>query len=426
LIDALVPATVGKYDEYVLDTKARGLPDSQPGKPDRLEAKLYVNYGDQPRITKTSSVDLYIGNHENIKMPADGIKLRYTFKSGSQMVYDLEQRVAEDTISESENAKGGKAAELPLDSETIRLLYAVDNSYTDGDGLVRIQALPDKGKNYAILTTTLNNTPTPYYDNQMSSIYMRLTSTGHEVFGSVPMYWAMEGTAGEGVTTDLFADYPLPTLPVNPVKPGSSWQSRFQEPHLDLTNIFASKTLVEHFPAVGEFVDTEWERGHPCAKIQNSIQASEMSEEDKKLIAQGAGFGGDKVQLQETIWFALDTHQVLKILRDMTVEVKQQTAGVGGGPPGMPGGGQMPGGGRPPMPGGAGSDKNNFPGSLSINQRLGRGPGRPGGGVSPGRPGAGIGPGGPMGGNSPYTNNGPAANEGQYVRLRIQQIFTLE
>src|SRR5580704_5902224 len=57
LIDAMVPTGHGKNQEYVLDTKARGLPDTKPGKPDRLEAKLYVDYNDQPRITKTSSID---------------------------------------------------------------------------------------------------------------------------------------------------------------------------------------------------------------------------------------------------------------------------------------------------------------------------------------------------------------------------------
>ncbi|RYE52152.1 MAG: hypothetical protein EOP18_11215, partial [Rhizobiaceae bacterium] len=86
LIDAVVPPLAGKYHQYILDTKGRGLPDTAAGKPDRLEAKLFVNYNDQPRIVRTSSVDLNIANVASIKIPNRGFQLRYNFRPGTELV----------------------------------------------------------------------------------------------------------------------------------------------------------------------------------------------------------------------------------------------------------------------------------------------------------------------------------------------------
>jgi hypothetical protein len=416
LIDASVPTPDGKFSEYVLDTKGRGLKDTEPGKPDRLEAKLYVTYEDQPRITKTSSVDLYIGNEANIQIPNSGIKLRYNFKSGTDLVYDLEQRVVESTISESENEKNGKPAELPLDFEQIRLLYAIDNSYPDGDGLVRMQALPEKGKTYATLTTSESNgEPKTYYDNMMASIYMKLTPTGNEVFGSVPLYFPLEGTSGQGEVENLWADFPLPTLPYKSVRPGDTWQSKFQEGKLDLSDLFNQNSLVQHFPAQGEFVGVEWERGHPCAKIKNTIAVSELSEEDKKLMSKGASFGGTKIQADETMWFALDTHKMLKIIRDISIETKASGTGSG-----FPGAGGPPSSGAPGFgaPGSRQGGKDEIATPFMQKGRFFGGMGggqRPPQGSFPGQPGSGA-PG----------LSGGMAGEAQFIRLRFQQIFTLE
>jgi hypothetical protein len=268
----------------------------------------------------------------------------------------------------------------------------------------------------------------------MASIYMRVTPTGHEVFGSIPMYYPLEGSSGQGNTTDLWADFPLPTLPVKPVRPGDTWQSRFQQAHLDLNRLWTQTSLVQNFPAAGEFVDVEWEGGHPCAKLKNTIEASELSQEDKKLLAQGAEFAGDKVKEDETIWFALDTHKVLKILRDEVLETKTQAATGGFGPnsgmggPGMgPGRGMMPGSGGPGMPGPGGFGGGNKGGgdwTYGLGQ-LRRG-GFPGGGGP-----AGFGPpgyGGMRGGpnSAPGAGGAGAATQSEYVRLHIQQIFTLE
>jgi hypothetical protein len=290
-----------------------------------------------------------------------------------------------------------------------------------------MQALPEKGKDYAVLTVPPSTEQEVYTKADMASIYMRLSSTGHEIFGSIPLYYQMFGSTIAPDPLQLYADFPLPTLPEKAVRPGDSWASRFQEASIDPAKQFEQDHLVRHFPARGEFVGVEWERGHPCAKIRNVIAVAEMSDDDKKLLEKGAGFGGDKVQVDETIWFAMDTHKVLKVIRDMTLETKTQAMGGAGGAPGAAGGYPGTGGypsGKPrltPSGGGGGGGAGDWTNNLNQRGRPGM-PGRPGGGAGQYGPPGGY-PGG-MGGSG--RSGGPGATEGQYIRLRIQMIFTLE
>ncbi len=428
LIDAVVPPVKGKYQEYILDTKGRGLADTPAGKPDRLEAKLYVNYNDQPRIVRTSSVDLNIANVASIRVPNAGFKLRYRFQPGTELVYRLTQRVAQDTISESQNKLGGRPAELPLDTETIRMKYSVDNAYPDGSGLVRMQPVLPKDKNYVVITNGNDATPTKFYDSDVLAIYMRLSSTGKEIFGSIPAAWPIEGVVRNGGTLKyLIADYPLPSLPEKSVRPGDSWQTRFQDKKVDLQKLFRQTSVVRGVgPARGEFLGVEWEMGHPCAKIHNSISEAQMTDEDKKLAKKGAQIAGDKVKIDETVWFAMDTRQVIKVVRDTTLETKQEGAGGGayGGGGGYPGGspGGYPGsGGRGgTMPGGGGGRGDVTGPALPPDGLMLQRPGFPGRGAggSGGRPSGFPGQGGGYGSG--------AAAEAIYIRIRFQQIFVLE
>lgn len=447
-IEATVPPLNGKYHDYVLDTKARKIEDSEPGKPLKLELVLYVDFGDTPRIVDRSSVDVYVGNKANIPVPAEGIKLRYGFKPGKEAIYSVEQRFSVSTLSESQNKAGGRAAELPLDSEKVRILYAVDNAYSNGDGLVRIQPLPDKGKDFAVLSTSLNENRQIYYESSMAPIYMRLTNTGRQVFGSVPFYSAPQGTSGQADPNNLYAAFPLPTLPEKAVRPGDSWASRFLRGNLDLAKIHEVNTIVNTFPARGEFVGLEWESGRPCARIRNVIAVGQASEEGKKLSASGASFGDEKVQLEENIWFALDTKQVVKIIRETTIETKSEagislgfgsSASGGGTTPGgfgpqagAPQGGAPGGrgGGRGPLggPGGAGADdKSIAPSTIKVQGASGGrrgGPGQQPQGFGPNGPN--FGPNGPAGRGFPGNQGASAQQQDVFLRIRIQEIYILE
>lgn len=423
-IEAVTPPLSGKFYDYVLDTKGRGISDGKVN----LEVVLYVDYNENPRIVDRSSVTVNVANSASIAIPANGFKLRYKFVPGTEVVYTMQQRVAISTISGSQNSLGGRPAELPLDAEKIRLLYAVDNAYGNGDGLLRLQALTNKGKDFAVLTTSRSTEPQMYFDYMMHPIYMRVTNTGNEVFGSVPHFFAMEGTSGrtgEDVQTNLYAAFPLPTLPTKAVRPGDSWQSRFQMGALDLSKLDETTTVVNRFPARGEFVGVEWEMGHPCAKIRNSIAQGTKSEEGKKLSARGSAFADDKAEMTETIWFALDKGMIMKVQRDLTIDQKIESQGSGipgaaggpgggpGGPIGRPGGNSLGGPGGPGGPPG-GVDKQGGPVGRPSGQ------GRPGGNAPGGfGPPQGMGPGG-------FGRSGGQAPTVQYLRIRQQAIFVLE
>jgi hypothetical protein len=423
-IEATIPPLVGRFHEYILDTKGRGLADTKPGQPVKLELVLYVDFNEQPRIVDRSSVNINIANSSSIQVPARGLALRYRFTAGTEWIYNLEQRTVVSSISEAQNRLGGRPAEFPVDGEKIRMLYAVDNVFENGDGLIRMQPLPERGKNYADLTVSGATEPQRYFDYSMAPIYMRLTPTGLQRFGAIPPFFPMEGTSGGGNRLDLFASYPLPTLPTKAVRPGDSWQSRFQRGTIDLEKLHDVTSVVRTFPARGEFVGVEWEMGRPCAKLRNVISAGETSMESRQLRRQGARVSDEKVTVSETIWFALDIQQVVKVLREETVETRlEQQIGGGGfggfgggrGPMGGPGG--IPGPGGMGAPGGRGGDRDD---------------------VGQVRPGGGRGPmGGPMGGPTGFGGGfgGPAfggagrtapQTQANFVKIRSQRIFTLE
>ena len=416
-VEAVTPPLSGKYYDYVLDTKGRKIADGKVN----LEVVLYVDYNENPRIVDRSSVSVNVANSASIAIPANGFKLRYKFTPGTELIYNMEQRMAVSTISGTQNSAGGRPAELPLDAEKVRLLYAVDNAYGNGDGLVRIQALTNKGKDYAMLTTSASEgEPKKFYDYMMHPVYMRINNTGNEVFGSVPNYFPMEGTSGntgEDVMQNLYAVFPLPTLPTKAVRPGDSWQSRFQNGSLNLEKLDETTSLVNRFPARGEFIGVEWEMGHPCAKIKNSIAQGTKSLDGKKLASAGAAFTDDKIELSETIWFALDRGVIMKVERELRIDRKLESQGgapgMGGPAMGGPSGGPSRGG--PAVGPAMGGDTSRQVGAPPAGMP-GRGGSRQGPGMGPGMPGLGGGrSGGPSG-----------AATVQYLRIRQLSTFTLE
>jgi hypothetical protein len=420
-VEALVPPLRGQFYEYALDTKGRNLPDGKVN----LEVVLYVDFNDQPRIVDRSSVEVTIANRANIPVPENGLQLRYRWRPGTELVYVMEQRMSISAITEAQARLGGRAAELPIEGETVRLLYAVDNAYGNGDGLLRLQALPLKGKDYAILTTTESTEPKKYMDFQMHPVYMRVSSTGNEVFGSIPRYFPLEGTAAESFRTDLFAVMPLPTLPARPVRPGDAWAGRFLWSDYDLEKVPETNSVSKPFPARGELLGLEWEMGFPCAKIRYSIAEGTTSEEGMKLRAMGSDFSDDKVSLEETVWFALDRGIVVKVVRDMTIDRRQTTQAAAGGPgAGGPSGGPAGPTGVTGAGGGGGGQ------ATGVDRQGRRGPPQAGG--AGGRTGADDLSGGPSTPGVPGAPGGRGTMGGQqqaqtqFLRYRIQMTMTLE
>lgn len=413
-----------KYYEYLLDTKA--IADGTH----KLEAKLYVDYSNQPRIVDTSSVDITVANQSSIPVPEDGFKLRYHFNPGSERIYRLQQRVITSAITEADQKKqGSRPFQIQEDGESLKMLYACDNAYGNGDGLIRMQIVPDKGikgREFSYVTTSNSETPARYYPENMSAIYMRITPTGREVFGAIPDYFGLEGNVGVGERLNLYADFPLPTLPSKGVKPGDTWGANFQLGAIDLENAHTQKSVVNIVPARGELLGVEWEMGHPCAKIKNTIAegtAAPKTTSIQRAESNAGAISDRKVSMEETVWFALDTGVVVKYFRDITIEGKANFGITGGGNSAGPSGGPSPSGGAP-APAGKGKGGAKAPGDFRMGNFFQgptpRGGGGQRGGAPQGAPGSGSGF-GPNGG----FNQGAQSTMG-FVRTRIQYLFVLE
>lgn len=420
-----------KYYEYMLDTKLY-----EDGT-HKLEAKLYVDYSNQPRIVDTSSVDITVANKSSIAIPEDGFKLRYKFTPGTERVYRLQQKMIVNAISEDDQKKqGSRPFQIQEEGESLKLLYAVDNSYANGDGLVRMQVVPDKGikgREFSYVTTSKSDTPQKYTPDNMAPIYMRITSTGREVFGAIPEYFGLEGNTGTGNRLGLYASFPLPTLPSKGVRPGDSWQTSFQNGTLDLDNKFGTKSVVERITARGELLGVEWEMGHPCAKIRNSITVGTPGMTGGKG---SAGIADSKVSLEETVWFALDTGVVIKFFQDITTEGKVSFGVASGGPSGAPsgvggGGAPMgaPGRGGTSAPGGRGADDFSHKARPQGATPQGGAPrgGPQGGGAPQGAPGrGGSAPQGAPGRGGTPGGFGNTGNQTAFIKRRMQYLFILE
>ncbi|MCW5941186.1 MAG: hypothetical protein KIS66_03080 [Fimbriimonadaceae bacterium] len=372
-IEGTLPPVSGKYYSYALDTKNRKIPDGIQN----VEVVLYQDVNGQPRVVDRSSIEINVQNSASIQVPAEGIALRYRFVPDRTYFYRVDNKVTMSSISEEQNRLGGRAAEQDVESQVFRMMYAVDNVFPGGDGLVRMAAQPLKGKKTVFLSTTMNPDGRFYDESEMAPIYMRLTNTGRQVWGNVPAYWPIEGGGGIGSTTNLFANFPLPTLPPKRVKPGDVWAGRFQLGQFDMNQLYTTNSLVQTFPARGEFLGVEWERGFPCARIRQSVELGAKSVEGEKLKKEGRDFTDEKVQVTENYWFSLDSGLLVRLDREISMDMvsTQPSSGVG-----VPGAGQGMGGSFGPPAGFGGRGVSGPPAGLGIpTGRPGAG-GRGGGG----------------------------------------------
>jgi hypothetical protein len=432
-VEATVPkkSKDGKMFEYMLDTKS--LTEGSH----KLELKLYVDYNSQPRVTDTTSVDVIVGNVKGIEVPEDGIKMRYAFNVGLERIYKLQTKEVTSMISETDQKNtASRPFEFSEEGESITLLYSVDNRYNNGEGLVRMQVVPDRGvknREFAFLTTTGSSEPQRFYPENMAPIYMRITPTGREIFGAVPDYFGFESTGtGAGSRVGLYASFPLPVLPTKSIKIGDSWQTLIQQGALNMEKIHTVNSVTRKISdGRGEFLRVEWEMGRRCAVIKNSISMGKTAPTRSAANA-AEGMDVSKISMEETIWFDIDNGVIVKFFRDQTVEGKADFGAVagGGGAAGPSASGPSPAG--PSGPGGArggtrSPDDFRLSPAVPNFQKGGPptgGPGGPGGPRGgPSGPG-GFGPQGPGRQGAP-TGAGQESNAG-FVKVRQQMLFVLQ
>ena len=334
-LEAVMPDVEGDDYVYQLDSQAKEIADGEH----TIEAVLFVDFSQRPRIVNRTSVKIVVENKSSIKMPEKGFSLRYNFTPGKEHRYQLTQKQTVSMISQAMAQVGGRAAERSLEVEKFRMMYAVDNAYAVGngrkDGLVRIQPLPDKGKDYAYLTIAGETEPKKYYDYDMAPIYMRVTDTGREKFSGMPTYFPLEGTSGDASKLDLLLMLPLPVLPTQPVKPGSVWQDTFLLGSLNLDERFEVDKFTKGLPARGEFVGLEWRNGIPCAKLKTTIAVGAKDLKDVKGLNQVEG-QAVKLELNLVTWFALDRGKIIRMEQNIMQEALVDSGSGAGGPGGGP------------------------------------------------------------------------------------------
>ncbi|QYK52300.1 MAG: hypothetical protein KF824_08520 [Fimbriimonadaceae bacterium] len=375
-LEAVVPDVEGDDYVYKLDTKKRRLADG----PLTIEAVLYLYREGAPMVLNRSSVNVTLDNSTSINASRpDGFKLRYKFTPGREYIYNRKDKSTIALISQAQAQLGSRAAEIELDEENVRYLIAHENVYKTAngtEGLIRMQALPDKGKDSAMLIVSGETTAKKYMDFEMHPIFMRVTDTGREVFTSLPIYFPMEGTSGEGARFDLFALFPIAVMPAKNVEVGDKWQAAIPQPDLDLDNRNTKDKFVENLPGSAILEGVEWEQGVPCAKIRSELA---LGARDLKNFGNFNGIEGEaqNIKFESVQWFAIDRGIMIKeegrFTVEVLVEVAPQAAGGGGGPAssGASGGGGRTGGGRGPATGQPGGDEGgriNFPGGVAPFQ----------------------------------------------------------
>lgn len=460
-LEATLPDVEGNDYVYNLDTKKRNLPDGEH----TVEVVLFVDFSEKPRIVNRSSVRIKVDNSTSIKVPANGLALRYRFNPGKEWTYSLTRKTSVSLLSQALAQVGGRAPSRDLEAEKTRIMYAIDNAYGSNasrEGLVRIQGLPDKGRDYTVVSVSGASEPTPRFSYEMHPIYMRVTATGREVFSAAPPYFPLEGTSGDGARTDLYYIFPLPVLPSRTVKPGDVWDAPFLLPTFEFDSKDEKDTFTRGISSRGVFEGVEWYRNMPCAKIRMTLSAGPRELAGMSNVNQVEG-EASKIEIEQVLWFAIDRGMVVRVDRNQTQEsiIESQAAGAPAGGGGAAGGAAGPGGPGGPSVGGMGSgggggaggarvqnfDPNEFLASIRVDYKpsfdtkggltlfqASRGGGRGGAPQGPGGRGGPLGdddgrggPGGPPGGFGGFQGGGGAGG-GLTVRqvLRIQSSISME
>jgi hypothetical protein len=428
-LEAVVPDVEGSDYVYSLDTKARKIADG----PMTIETVLYFYTQGAPQVLNRSSVNVTLDNSTSIvNSRPNGFDLRYKFYPGKEYVYNRTQQSTVAFVTQAQAQLGSRAAEIVLNTQKVRYLVAHANNYGT-EGLIRMQALPEKGKDYAYLVTSQNPEPTKFMDYEMHPIFMRITDRGREVFTSLPVYFPWEGDSTDA-RTDLFALFPPPVLPGSPKTVGQKWQAAIPQGSLDLENKDTIEKMVVNLPGSATLEAVEWEQGFPCAKIRSELSLGASDLKNLKGL-EGVTGQAQSLKIESVQWFAIDRGIMIREDVRFTSEVLVEVGGAQGGASGSGGGPGTPGL-RGASGAGAGAD-GGASGSRSI-RRTGITPGdfltssffdefdplalmqQRGGGV--GRPGEGDGDGagGPSGqGFGPATGGRGGASAGSSVPVKV-------
>lgn len=378
-VEAVIPKVEGPDAVYELNTKEMRIPDGEM----TLDVVLYQD-GEPPVERDRSSIRLNVDNYTSITPGIEGKLLRYKFAANTERVYEtkIQQEIRVGSSLTMSGGTGRRGTLVGREEETSRLAYAVHNTYSTPNGreaLVSVQPRPPKGKDYAWLTLSGATEPTKWYAEDMSPWYMRMTDTGREVFSGIPFRADLESTTASQTITLLYAFFPLPVLPSEPVNPGDVWEGAMLDAEGGIDKLVeARKFFGNPVPARATLQNFEWYQGRPCAKVTMELGQAEVAIDafSGGAAQAAAGAKGSSLTLKETYYFDLQAGVVLNSVLEYTsiVPMAAPAGGTGGntggsGASGRPGAGASGGGGGG-QSGELAEDSFNspmmFPGSLNF------------------------------------------------------------
>jgi len=359
-IEAVRPEVEGQDFVYPLDPRSlRDKKGLQPGHA-TLEAVLYQDPGENrpSQVISRTAVNVSIDNSASIVVPESGFDLKYKFSSGKELRYEMTSETSLARVSQAQALLGSRGFEVPVEREKFRFLMAIDNVYNDGDGMIRLRALPDKDRDYAFIRlASEGNAVRKVYQSEMASVYMRMSNKGREEFGAIAPYIPIEGTSGNARILDFFLRLPFPILPsksIKPTAPDNVWQGAFS---LGRSINTVTDRVTDVIPGRGTFEAVEYQNGRPCARIRTSVASG--AADLRNLSNLGFNQQNQSLRLDSVAWISLATgvivrHEITLVqeaLIDNPEPVSQPGVAAGGGVrPGqggvtpVPGNGQQGGG----------------------------------------------------------------------------------
>jgi len=317
-VEAVAPAALDSDRErghyiYRWDTKRLNVPDGEH----TIELTLYSSPegGSGARVLGRSSVRLQVQNE--IKVPAEGIFLRYRWTPGRTYRYNLKAVIKE--VNEVQYS--GLTPE-----ETILTDFSFKGDLTVLDfrsnlGLISWMPVPPAIEITGGQVEVINS-------DRMAPVYQEVETTGrvrYQVSRAADSQQA-------GVYYYWVADLPL--LPPRRYKPGDRWSAT-----IAINNPLRSgqvSEIGEQIPVAARLERFEWEQGYKCAKIVYEFTGNIPV----PLNLGGLQLEKPKSVVRREVYFAYDLGQVIRVktITQLEGRVRQEQYGGGLGAPGGFGG----------------------------------------------------------------------------------------
>ncbi|MCS7209690.1 MAG: hypothetical protein NZ874_08985 [Fimbriimonadales bacterium] len=325
-VEAVAPAALDTDRErghyiYKWDTKRLNVPDGEH----TIELTLFYRNpdgGDEPRVLGRSSVRVRVENE--IKVPAEGILLRYRWTPGKAYRYDL--KIIAKEVNEIQYS-GLSPEETLLQEISLKGDLSVLD-FRSNLGLISWTMVPP-------IILIEGGQASAIGSERVAPVYQEVETTGRVRY----QVSRVSGFSEQDIYYVLVVD--LPVLPPKRYKPGDRWGAT-----ISTANPFRSGTaeeIGEKIPVAARLERFEWEQGYKCAKIIYEFTGNIPG----TIELGGMRLEKPKSTIRREVYFAYDIGQVIRMKTTFLLEgtARREDFGGGlGGPRGLaPGFGRGPG-----------------------------------------------------------------------------------